>query len=90
MKKIARRISPVSVACTAQQLYMLGTYNSDGTVILQTQASVCYLPGSPCPESGDLYKWYESQDAKKFSPLLYSFKYYTLSKHIGQLDAKDL
>ena len=47
MKKIERRISPVSVACTAQQLYILGTYNADGTAFLQTQAFVCYIPGPP-------------------------------------------
>ena len=47
MKKIERRIIPVSAACTAQQLYILGTYNPDGTLFLQTQAFVCYIPGPP-------------------------------------------
>ena len=37
MEKIKRRIIPVSAACTAQQLYILGTYNPDGTLLLQTQ-----------------------------------------------------
>jgi flavin reductase (DIM6/NTAB) family NADH-FMN oxidoreductase RutF len=47
MKKIERRIIPVSAASAAQQLYMLGTYNLDGTPFLQTQAFVCYIPGPP-------------------------------------------
>ena len=47
MKKIERRIIPVSAACTAQQLYILGTYNPDGTLFLQTQAFVCYISGPP-------------------------------------------
>jgi flavin reductase (DIM6/NTAB) family NADH-FMN oxidoreductase RutF len=47
MKKIERRIIPVSAACTAQQLYILGTYNTDGTLHVQTQAFVCYIPGPP-------------------------------------------
>ena len=47
MKKIDRRMIPVSAACTAQQLYILGTYNSDGTLFLQTQGFVCYIPGPP-------------------------------------------
>jgi len=46
-KKIERRTIPASAACTPQQLYMIGTYNSDGTVFLQTQAFVCYIPGPP-------------------------------------------
>ena len=47
MQKIEKRVIPVSAACTAQQLYILGTYNSDGTLFLQTQAFVCYIPGPP-------------------------------------------
>ena len=47
MKKIEKRTIPVSAACTAQQLYILGTYNPDGTLFLQTQAFVCYIPGPP-------------------------------------------
>jgi len=47
MKKIERRITPVSAACSVQQLYILGTYNLDGTLFLQTQAFVCYIPGPP-------------------------------------------
>ena len=47
MEKIKRRIIPVSAACTAQQLYILGTHNPDGTLFLQTQAFVCYIPGPP-------------------------------------------
>ena len=47
MKKIERRIVPVSAACSAQQLYMLGTYSPDGIPFLLTQAFVCYIPGPP-------------------------------------------
>ena len=42
----------------------------------------------PYPGPGDSYSWYESIDAKKFNPLLYAFKYYTLSDSIGQVGTK--
>ena len=193
IEKITVSVPPIS---GAQQLYLVGTYNLDGTPLLQTQAFVCYIPGPPegniiavvasnqmkdnivreqafslnlcnvemralaesafggyfpekneekelgylngtmlnvpilgisprideckvtqslqvgdtaifisetiCshadsrfvqayPESDDdVYDWYASQDAKKFDPLLYAFKYYTLSENIGQLGDKDL
>ena len=47
MRKIEKRAIPVSAACTAQQLYILGTYNPDKTLCIQTQAFVCYIPGPP-------------------------------------------
>ena len=196
MNKIEKNTVSVPPISGAQQLYLLGTYNLDGTLMLQTQAFVCYIPGPPegsiiavaasdqmknniireqafslnlcniemralaesafrgyspdtngekelgylngtklrvpvlsisprideckvtqslqvgdtaifisetvCshadsrfvqayPESADdVYNWYASQDAKKFNPLLYAFKYYTLSENIGQLGVKDL
>jgi len=195
MENIEKRIIPVSAACTAQQLYLLGTYNTNGTIFLQTQAFVCYIPGPPegmivgvvesdrmkeniireqsfslnqcnvdmrpivesawrgyapnmsdneaisfskggklnvplldaspyvieCKvtqsvnvgntivfitesvcnhvdsryvppypvSDDDIYDWYTQQDANNFNPLLYSLKYYSLNKHVGQLDKKD-
>ena len=192
IEKITVSVPPIS---GAQQLYLLGTYNLDGTLLLQTQAFVCYIPGPPegniigvvasdqmknnimrekafslnlcniemrslaesafrgyspetneekefgysngkklhvpilsisprvdeckvtqslqvgdtaifisetiCshadsrfvrayPESDDdVFDWYASQDAKNFNPLLYAFKYYTLSENIGQLNAEN-
>ena len=47
MKKIDRRIIPVSAAFSPLQLYMLGTYNPDDTPFLQTQAFICFIPGPP-------------------------------------------
>ena len=47
MDKIEKIIFPATVACTAQQLYLLGTFNPDGALFLQTQAFVCYIPGPP-------------------------------------------
>ena len=47
MKKIEKQIVEPSPPCTAQQIYLLGTYNPDGTLYLQTQAFVCYIPGPP-------------------------------------------
>jgi len=193
MEKSEKITIPVSVSAAAQQVYLLGTYNPDNTLLLLSVAFVCYIPGppegvvvsvagsdqtktniarngvfslnlctvemkdlaeaawfgysptkngghlveycngnklnvpvlnaspnnleckvsqslqvgdttificeTPCiqadstlippyPESGSSYSWYENTDAKKFDPLLYSFKYYTLSESIGQIGIK--
>ena len=190
MKKIEKSIVSISPTYSAQQVYLLGTFNPDGTLFLQSQAFVCYIPGppegnilgivaseqmksnilreqtfslnlcnvdmlsvvdsawqgympevsgeknigykngvklnvpildaSPCVEeckvvqsfhvgdtfvviseticthaehknilpydgSEDLYNWYTRQDAQQFNPLMYSVKYYTLGKSVGQL-----
>ena len=191
MKKITKNRISQSAACTAQQIYLLWTFNPDGTPLLLTQASVCFIqgppegmvvgvmsseqpktaenitrnqafslnlcnvamrsladaawyeqtpakndegtafcPGSvlsvpvrdaspyvlecsviqsstvgntvifvstiasihaddrfihPYPEPGDYYSWYESHDAKNLDPLLYAFKYYTVSDSIGKI-----
>ena len=47
MKKIKKTAVSIAPPCTAQQVYLLGTYNPDGTLLLQSQAFVCYIPGPP-------------------------------------------
>ena len=47
MNKIEKKVVELAPPCTAQQLYLLGTYNPDGTILLQTQAFVSYVPGPP-------------------------------------------
>ena len=47
MKKIEKQIVEIAPPCTAQQVYLLGSYNPDETILLQTQAFVCYIPGPP-------------------------------------------
>ena len=80
--------SPYVIECKVMQ-----SFNSGNTTIFITE-TVCNHADSryvlPYPEScNDVYDWYASQDAKDFNPLLYSFKYYALSEHIGELDKKD-
>ena len=47
MNKIEKTIASVPPISGAQQLYLIGTYNPDGTLFIQTQAFVCYIPGPP-------------------------------------------
>ena len=47
MKKIDKQIVEIAPPCSAQQVYLLGTFNHDGTLLLQTQAFVSYIPGPP-------------------------------------------
>ena len=47
MKKINKTTVSLAPPCSAQQVYLLGAYNPDGTLLLQSQAFVCYIPGPP-------------------------------------------
>ena len=47
MNKIEKTMVSLAPPCSAQQVYLLGTYNVDGTLFLQSQAFVCYIPGPP-------------------------------------------
>jgi hypothetical protein len=45
--KINKTVITRSAACTAQQVYLLGTFNADDTPLLLSQASVCFIQGPP-------------------------------------------
>jgi len=47
MQKINKTIISQNAICTAYQVYLLGTFNPDGTPLLLTQASVCFIQGPP-------------------------------------------
>jgi|GEM_PF-4225850 len=79
--------SPHVLECKVTKSFEVGN-----TIIFISETACIHADSRyvhPCPESDNLYTWYESQDAKNLNPLLYAFKYYTLGESIGQLNIKD-
>jgi flavin reductase (DIM6/NTAB) family NADH-FMN oxidoreductase RutF len=79
-------VSPLALECKVLHSSTVG----DTVVFVSTIACIHaddrFL--TPCPASGDSYGWYESQDVKHLDPLLYAFKYYTVSESIGKIGIK--
>ena len=78
--------APSNLECKVSQSILVGD-----TTIFICETRCIHVDSqivSPYPGPDDSYRWYESIDAKKFTPLLYAFKYYTLSESIGQIGMK--
>jgi flavin reductase (DIM6/NTAB) family NADH-FMN oxidoreductase RutF len=78
----------LDVAPYALECEVLSSSKAGDTIVFVSEIACVHADNKfipPYPESGDYYGWYEAQDAKKLDPLLYAFKYYTLSESIGKI-----
>jgi len=76
-------VSPHALECKVLQSSKAGDTIIFVSAIAQIHTDDRFI--RPYPESGDYYGWYEAQDVKNLDPLLYAFKYYTVSESIGKI-----
>ena len=79
-------VSPHALECKVLQSFKVGDTIVFVSTIAHVHADDRFI--HPYPASGDYYGWYESQDVKNLDPLLYAFKYYTVSESIGKIGIK--